>query len=258
MRYWSGAEVNYATDANPAVIVTGAADTRVTVPNDIWRLEKERGDGAKIWRLAKSGVLARTEKPVAPKLADVLVAKLASIKPSGLHPAWQNSLEGEAKRLYPEITPEAVADVSTFIDFLKAEFGLEKKVWQSDSLMPFVDDFGPDMLAYIDDKPQVLPEVPPVYEAPETWRQTQWWVSNHLFGPALIDEVPLEKKIIFKGLPTSVKTNDPHIEGLVYFHALRASIAGDAWRMTREAPLTRGLIQLIMESGLRPWRVRVA
>jgi len=258
MRYWSGAEVNYATDAHAAVIVTGAANTRVIVPGDIWRLESERDDGAKIWRLATSGKLVRTDRPEAASLADVLIAKLALMKPKGLHPAWQGTLEGEAKRLYPEITPEAVADVSTFIDFLKSEFGLEKKLWQSDPLVPFVDDFGPEMLAFVDGKPQVLPEVPPVYEAPETWRQTQWWVANHLVGPALIDEVPLKQKIIFKSLPAPVKTNDPKIEGLVYFHALRSSIAGDAWRMTPDAPLTRGLIELIMKSGLRPWRVRVA
>jgi hypothetical protein len=257
MRYWSGAEVHYASDTAPAVIVTGAPDTRVIVPGDIWQIESTRRDGAKIWRLVTPGKLVRSVKPLDDSLSGVLSQTLETMPTNGLHPALKNTLQGEAKRLYPEIVAEAVADVQQFIGFLRDEFGLENTLAPNAPLVPFVDDFGPEMIAFVDGRAVVLPEIPPVYQASEDWRRTQWWVSNHLLGPALLPEVPLERKMTFQGdIPASADTETRRIEGLVYFHALRSSLAGDAWRQTPDAPLTRGLVQIIMELGQRPWQMR--
>src|SRR5687768_9029923 len=107
MRYWSGAEVHYASDTAPAIIVTGAPDTRVNVPGNTWHIESTREDGAKIWRLVTPGQLVRTTKPIDDDLSDVLSQKLASMPTNDLHPALKNTLQGEARRLYPEIMPEA-------------------------------------------------------------------------------------------------------------------------------------------------------
>jgi hypothetical protein len=119
MRYWSGAEVHYASDTAPAVIVTGAPETRVIVPGDVWHIESTRKDGAKVWRLVHPGQLVRATKPVDDSLSDILSETLESMPTNGLHPALQNKLQGEAKRLYPEIRAEAAADAAQFIDFLR-------------------------------------------------------------------------------------------------------------------------------------------
>lgn len=255
MRFWSGAEVTFGSDYfGAAIMISGSPQTRVVVPHNLWRLDEEQADGTRLWRLAAGkGTVERIQKPADNALSATLANALMGVEAAGLHPAIQLGLEAEARRLYPEIERRVDNQFHKFLAYLRDNFGLRENDQVQEGAVPFVDNFGPELLVLVDGYPAVLPELPPLYHAPGDWQRTMWWVANSMVGPLLSDEIEPQKRIQFHGAKPSESDFTPRIEGLLYYQAARAMAAWAAWEQNPEARFLQGVMDSIM-AGHRPWK----
>jgi hypothetical protein len=251
MRYSTGIEVSYAEDSQgPGVIIQGNILGRVTIPSDSWIATLERID-ARYWRLKKGETLMPVAKPCPSYFEDVLTKEMDTIVVEAIHPSFSMGFYSEAQRLFPEISKQVVFQFNKFLLFLNQTFGFNMQTAKSDKMLPYTDDFGPNLLSLIDGLPTVLPEIPILYLAPENWRKVTWMVTNHMIGPMLIPGIADEEKIKINNLELSIKEYTPFLEGLFYFQAARFIIIFEAWQGNLDAPYLAEFMKIIT-SGVRP------
>jgi hypothetical protein len=255
MRLWSGASSNYGTDDNgPAVVVEGPTEARATIAGEVWKLDQVRKNERRIWRPVGDYAEVRSPKPpVAASHADTLTAAIENAERSGLHPALENDLKGEAQRLFPKLNDAVAGHFDEFVDYLGETFGLDARTWMDEPLVAYTDGFGPLLMLRLDEDLVPLPEVPPIYDAPESWRQTSWWVTNHMVGPLMMEEVPAENQIQYNEMQRTDNSHTPLMEGLVYYQSARMVAAWEGWTRNASGRYLEAFIELIT-SGQRPWQ----
>lgn len=252
MRYWTGAETVYSTDAEgPSVIISGSKEDTVRIATDKWRLDSE--DNSRVWRPQAADELIRLYRPALSQYYQPLSAAIQTMTPSGTYPPLANGLKSEAKRLLPSITAGTNQHFSDFVDYLKAEFGFHQNSFSTDETVKLVEGMSPEMLVLLDGEPTVLPELPPAYTAPKMWRNAMWWVNNHMFGPAMDDDVPPEKQVVYQNIQRSNTSHTAEVEGLVYYISALMVATWAAWSDEKDMTYLNGFMDLIM-SGQRYWQ----
>ena len=106
----------------------------------------------------------------------------------------------------------------------------------------FVDDIGPNLLVIIDNQPSLIPEIPPIYLAPNDWPLAMWQINNHMIGSLLGEDLEDQDKIQFLGLTASHSELSERQKGLYYFHMARFILFFEAWV---EDPKTPYLLEFI-------------
>lgn len=255
MRFSTGTDITYGADSlGPAVMIAGDQRLRTVAPTDAWRQDENatHEDGRHIWRPLEGVTLERTQRPVDNDLRDVLAKHIDTLEPEAEHPVLKSGPLGEAKRLFPRISTAAQAEYKKLIEYIEAEYGPIVPKGNT-TMKPFVDDFGPELLVYLDGKPTPLPEMPPVYSAPANWRPVMWMVNNSMFGPVAEAEAPAERRVVYMKAASVPRADTRAIEGLIYFHSARFIIIHEAWRGDTDAPSLKRFTDLIT-SGVRPWK----
>jgi hypothetical protein len=254
MRLSSGITLTYGSDyLGIAILVESALDSRRVTNMEEWKLDKATNlDSSKrCWRLSRGKSIERTTNQCPPDFLNVLIREIDKLSTSQVHPALIDGLESEAKRLLPNISADANNKFQEFLALLNSEFNFNISSTKGENMVPFVDDIGPNLLTLIDQKPVILPEIPPVYLAPSEWRLSMWRVNNYMIGPLLIDELSDNEQIRFDGLSIPKKELTPEAKGLFYFHMARFILFFEAWQRSSDALYLQEFIRLF-KGGIRP------
>ena len=103
-----------------------------------------------------------------------LIDKIDKVKTEKKHPAIENGLSIEPKRLFPGIDKSVIKKYNYFIDYLNDKFNLENQIKRESNLSNYLDDLGPFVLGEVGNMKFVIPEIPTIYLSPEKWRKITW------------------------------------------------------------------------------------
>ena len=107
-------------------------------------------------------------------------------------------------------------------------------------------------MGILNNKPYLLPEIPPVFKAPFDWLQIMWNINNHMQGPILDENISEDKRIIFDGMKLEKNTISQNHLGLYYLHMSRFILFFEAWTQNPETPSLREFIRLF-DKGIDPF-----
>lgn len=254
MRLSNGIDLTFGSDyLGPALLIENDSAARLLTNTEEWELDSKSSldSPRRCWRLTDGTAITRTTNQCPSEYLDILLAEIDKLPAHNIHPALEQGLESEAKRLLPEISAEANHKYQEFIALLDSEYGFNIDSQTNQNMVPFSDDIGPNLLTIIDQEPAVLPEISPIYLAPANWRLTMWRVSNYMTGPLLMDELADSERIQFDGLSLSESELTPELTGLFYFHMARFSLFFEAWQANPNASSLQEFIRLF-KSGVRP------
>ena len=248
MRLSNGTNITFGSDnLGHAILIDGLLDNVVLsqAPEwTIWRDASNMNDKRRCWRIPLGKSLERTSNQCPDDFFIFLKNALDKIETSIIHPALANGFESEAKRVFPAISELANEEFSSFIQLLRTEFGVNEEIEKSKSMSKFIDDIGPALIVVVDGKPAILPEIPPVYLAPNDWNLSMWRINNHMVGPLLEDGLEEEKQIQFPGLSVPPNELTSSQKGIYYFHMARFILFFEAWVGLPETPYLLEFIRL--------------
>jgi len=254
MRLSSGISLTFGSDyLGPAILIEGALNSRILTKTEEWELGANHNaarDTLKCWRLSSGKSITRTTNQCPDEFLNILIREIDKVHTTQLHPALVKGLESEAKRLLPSISTDANKQFQEFLALLDAEFEFNINSTKNKDMAPFVDDIGPYLLTIIDDKPVILPEIPPIYLAPKEWRLSMWRINNYMIGPLLMDELEDSERIQFKGLSIASDELTLELKGLFYFHMARFILFFESWQGNPDALHLQEFIRLF-KSGIR-------
>lgn len=255
-RFSTGLQYFGSTEKSRAYLILQSEETGVENLNcDSWRYVGEKPSGTRIYESKFYGQLNIFKKPLNDKLAVTLFDALDLVSKIELHPALSKGFKNEPKRLFPEIDEATNTRFSTFIDFLKLTFDLEKHSVNESERLPYSDDIGPFMLGFIGDRSFVIPEKPTVYSAPPSWRLITWYINNYFSGPYPNDNKNSDtERFHWNKLKLDPIYQTKHYEGVAYFLIAKFIIIYEAFSKNNSCTSLNLFIDSIQEEGLRPWK----
>ena len=212
----------------PAILVEGPLELRVLTLSDVWKLDGSSDDARKCWRLSCGTSITRTSNKCPDQFLNVFNDEINKLPATEIHPALVNGLESETFRLMPHISTDTNTRFQEFLAILDSEFDFNINSCKNKNMVPFVDGMGPNLMTIVDDKPAILPEIPPVYLAPEEWRVSMWRISNYMIGPICMGGLEDNEQIQFDGLRIAPGELTLELKGLFYFHMAISILIFDA------------------------------
>jgi len=241
----------FGTDSLGHAIVLDGDDRNSTLSHSPeWKLDEGSvgsEDKRRCWRIPLGKTLERTTNQCPNDFLIFLQQELGKLSAEGLHPALVNGFEMEAERLFPKISEEANSQFKSFISLLKSSYPINEEEERSKVMSNFVDDIGPALLVLIDHQPSILPEIPPIYLAPNDWDLAMWRINNHMVGPFLAADIEDQNKIQFLGLSVASGELSERQKGLYYFHMARFILFFEAWVGNPRVPHLLEFIRLFRE-----------
>jgi hypothetical protein len=242
----SGISISFGKDyLGHAIIVDSETKSSTLSNSPEWRLVEgsiNQTDIRRFWRIHQEKTLERTIGQCPIDFFIFLQQELGKLPVTELHPALVNGFEMEAERLLPNISEKSNTEFKSFIALLKSSYTINELEEQSKVMSNFVDDIGPNLLVIIDNQPSLIPEIPPIYLAPNDWPLAMWQINNHMIGPLLGEDLEDQDKIQFLGLTASLSELSERQKGLYYFHMARFILFFEAWV---EDPKTPYLLEFI-------------
>jgi hypothetical protein len=159
-----------------------------------------------------------------------------------LHPAIEYGLEWEASRILPIISPSSLQAFCSFVKYLSDEYNLTSQSEKQEKMVSFCDDIGPDLLALVNHKPVILPEIPFLYKAPKLWREMMWNINN-----CLVSVSNKSCNIILYNVPERLKWCSSREKGLYLYHIARCLLYLDAMEKDPDAALTMSWIENVKQ-----------
>ena len=246
MKLSSGISISFGKDyLGHAIIVDSETKSSTLSNSPDWKLDEgsiNPKDKRRFWRIPQEKILERTIRQCPIDFFIFLQQELGKLNAKGLHPALVNGFEMEAERLLPNISEKSNTEFKSFIALLKSSYTIIELEERSKVMSNFVDDIGPNLLVLIDNQPTMIPEIPPIYLAPNDWHLAMWQINNHMIGPLLGKDLEDQDKIQFLGLTDSPNELSERQKGLYYFHMARFILFFEAWV---EDPRTPYLIEFI-------------
>jgi hypothetical protein len=248
--------------------IKGSEEDNTQVQSSQWQLHKVTAEG-RFWKLKDSIPFSVFNRPVDETFFFELQKDIDEYSSRELHPAIINGFDQELFRLRPNSSKYLNNKYKNFVAHIIEKFGLKNIIQDKSNLVNYIDDYGPSLLGISDKKCFTLPELPPIFSAPVSWRLLTWIINNHFSGPYPEELKPeVEKLLNYKRfywepleIPDDLKT--PVIEGLVYLLISRFIIIHENWELTSQpdklineesSPLVQ-FINLVQLEEERPWQL---
>lgn len=248
MKLSNGISISFGKDyLGYAIIVDSETKSSTFSSSPDWKLDEgsiNPKDKRHFWRIPQEKILERTIGQCPIDFFIFLQQELGKLTATELHPALVNGFEMEAERLLPNISKKSNTEFKSFIALLKSSYSIIELEERSKVMSNFVDDIGPNLLVLIDNQPSMIPEIPPIYLAPNDWHLAMWQINNHMIGPLLVEDLEDKDKIQFLGLTVSPSELSERQKGLYYFHMARFILFFEAWVEDQRTPFLLEFIRL--------------
>ncbi len=261
-------KVTNGKEGEKLLAIKGSKKDNVQVSSSQWQLHKVTNEG-RFWKLKDKIDFSVFKRPVDENLFFELQKDINKFNSQKLHPAIIHGFENELSRLRPDSSKNLNNKYKSFVEFISTEFSITDIIQDQSNLANYIDDYGPSLIGISENKCFLLPELPPIYRAPVSWRLLTWIINNHFSGP-YPDELDLEmkkllnyKKFFWEPLeiPDNLKTSI--IEGIVYLLISKFIIIHENWERTTQSdklideessPLMQ-FMNLVQFEGERPWQI---
>lgn len=227
-------------------------------PSYLWKLETTRDDGARIYFCTHYGRIKVFKKPLKELNFEFLEKQLQVFSPKEIHPSMRNRPQDEALRLFPTINSEVHRKYLDFIQYLNQEFGLDKILLQQqkENHIVFSDDLGPFMIGSLEEKPYLLPELPPLYLAPRRWAQINWWIQSYFSGPYPKKDTYADVHPFYWNkleIPENYKNETDEV--ISYLLISNFILSYEAWMNRSSADSLSLFMRMIQHQKIRPWQM---
>ena len=248
--------------------IKGSEEDNVQVSSSQWQLHKVTDEG-RFWKLKNKIDFSVFKRPVNENSFFELQKNIDEFNSQELHPAIIHGFENELLRLRPDSSENFNNKYKNFVAFISKEFGISNIIQDKSNLANYIDDYGPSLIGISENKCFLLPELPPIYKAPVSWRLLTWIINNHFSGP-YPEEQDLEMKKLLNykrffweplEIPDNLKT--PVIEGIIYLLISKFIIIQENWEISNQSnklideessPLMQ-FMNLVQLKGERPWQI---
>ena len=240
----------------PYLVIMGKNQNELRFSNEIWKFNKKMSDGSRVYFSNFYGQLKIFKKPLNQSFYDFLIEKIDDLKIEKKHPAIENGFSTEPKRLFIGIDKSVVKKYNYFIDYLNDKFNLENQINKEINFLNYLDDLGPLVLGEVGNIKFVIPEIPPIYLAPEKWRKITWYINNYFSGP-YPESQKLKSGDYFSWgnlkIPDNYKNN--YDEGLTNFLISKYIIIYEAWLKRPKCDSLQTFIDIIINKKGSPWKM---